>query len=125
MAVETNETAKNWLATNAGVGNCFATSGVSYFTVEGDPKTGGTFIVLTFLQTAGLLDATKNNVIVNGKSYNDYLSETGETGIADADDELFIEFRLTCIKEKTSMAKIIRECIKNHVIANKRTQIIS
>ena len=85
MAVETNDTAKDWLATNAGVGNCFATSGVSYFTVEGDPRTGGTFIVLTFLQTAGLLDATKNNVIVNGKSYNDYLSETGETGISDAD----------------------------------------
>jgi len=83
------EAAKDWLAINAGVGNCFVTSGVSYFTVEGDPKTGATFIVLTFLQVAGLLDETKNNVIVNGKSYNDYIEETGESGITD-DDILWV-----------------------------------
>ncbi|GAH30942.1 unnamed protein product [marine sediment metagenome] len=54
------------------------------------------------------------------------MAAIGKTRVTvEIDDELFIEFRLTCIKEKTSMAKIIRECIKNHVIANKRTQIIS
>lgn len=82
---ELTEAAKEWLATNAGVGNCFVSSGVSYFTVEGESRTGGTVYVITFLQVAGLLDETKNNVIVNGKSYNDYLAETGETGITDAD----------------------------------------
>jgi PGF-CTERM protein len=83
------EAAKDWLAQNAGVGNCFATSGVSYYTVEGDPKTGGTVDVFTFLMVAGFLDETKNNVIVNGKSYNDYIEETGESGITD-DDILWV-----------------------------------
>ena len=83
------EAAKDWLAINAGVGNCFVTSGVSYFTVEGEPRTGGTVIVITFLQVAGLLDETKNNVIVNGKSYNDYIEETGESCITD-DDILWV-----------------------------------
>jgi PGF-CTERM protein len=83
------EAAKDWLAINAGVGNCFVTSGVSYFTVEGEPRTGATFVVITFLQVAGLLEETKNNVIVNGKSYNDYIEETGESGITD-DDILWV-----------------------------------
>ena len=79
------EAAKDWLAINAGVGNCFVTSGVSYFTVGGESRTGATFNVITFLQIAGLLDETKNNVIVNGKSYNDYIEETGESCITDED----------------------------------------
>ena len=83
------EAAKDWLAINAGVGNCFVTSGVSYFTVEGEPRTGATFVVITFLQVAGLLEETKNNVIVNGKSYNDYIEETGESCITD-DDILWV-----------------------------------
>ena len=41
------------------------------------------------------------------------------------DDDLFIEFKVTCTKEGKSMAEIVRGCIKDHVIANKRTQIIS
>jgi len=86
---ELTEAAKDWLASNAGVSDCFVTSGVPYFTVGGESKTGATFNVITFLQIAGWLDETKANIIVNGKSYNDYIAETGETGITD-DDILWV-----------------------------------
>lgn len=89
MTVETNNTAKDWLATNAGVGDCFVTSGVTFYAADDPthttPLTGATFNVITMLYIAGLLVATQDNIIVNGKSYNNYLSETGETSITNAD----------------------------------------
>ena len=54
------------------------------------------------------------------------MAALGKTRVTvEIDDELFIEFKVTCTKEGKSMAEIIRGCIKDYVEANKRTQIIS
>ena len=69
---------KDWLARNAGVGNCFASSGVSYKDLEGNWHTGSTTDVAAMLVVAGLLGypyTTKE--IVNGKSYADFKSANG------------------------------------------------
>jgi len=50
----------------------------------------------------------------------------GKTRVTvEIDDELFIEFKTTCVKEKTSMARIISGCIRDYVESKKRAQIIS
>ena len=43
----------------------------------------------------------------------------------EVDDELFIEFKTTCIKEKESMARVLRANIRDYIESKKRTQIIS
>jgi metal-responsive CopG/Arc/MetJ family transcriptional regulator len=50
----------------------------------------------------------------------------GKTRVTvEIDDELFVEFKVTCAKEKESMAEIIRGYIKDYVESKKRAQIIS
>jgi len=69
---------KDWLARNAGVNNCFASSGVSYKDLEGNWHTGSTTDVAAMLVVAALLGypyTTKE--IVNGKSYEDFKSANG------------------------------------------------
>lgn len=79
----TSETVKNWIATNAGIGNCVVASGVSYKDADGVSYTGSTGDAIVELVTAhslGAFDPTYNYVvIVGGKSYSDFESETGET----------------------------------------------
>ena len=69
---------KDWLARNAGVNNCFASSGVSYKDLEGNSHTGSTTDVAAMLVVASLLGypyTTKE--IVNGKSYEDFVKANG------------------------------------------------
>ena len=50
----------------------------------------------------------------------------GKTRVTvEIDDELFIEFKTTCVKEKTSMGEVMRGCIRDYVESKKRAQIIS
>jgi len=70
---------KDWLARNAGVNNCFASSGVSYKDLEGNSHTGSTTDVAAMLVVAALLGypyTTKE--IVNGKTYDDFKSANGD-----------------------------------------------
>lgn len=54
------------------------------------------------------------------------MSALGKTRLTvEIGDELFIEFKTTCVKEKVSMARIMSGCIRDYVEAKKRTQIIS
>ena len=54
------------------------------------------------------------------------MAAIGKTRVTvEIDDELFIEFKTTCVKDKTSMARIMSRCIRDYVEAKKRTQIIS
>ena len=54
------------------------------------------------------------------------MAALGKTRVTvEVDDELFIEFKTTCIKEKESMAEILRAYIRDYVESKKRTQIIS
>ena len=73
---------KDWLARNAGVNNCFASSGVSYKDLEGNWHTGSTTDVAAMLAVAALLGypyTTKE--IVNGKSYEDFKSANDDYDI--------------------------------------------
>jgi len=77
---------KDWLAINAGVNNCFASSGVSYKDLEGNTHTGSTTDVAAMLVVAALLGypyTTKE--IVNGKSYDDFRKANGDYDL-DIDD---------------------------------------
>ena len=67
---------KDWLARNAGVNNCFASSGVSYKDLEGNSHTGSTTDVAAMLVVAMLVGETTKE-IVNGKSYDDFKSANG------------------------------------------------
>jgi len=67
---------KDWLARNAGVNNCFASSGVSYKDLEGNSHTGSTTDVAAMLVVAMLVGDTTTE-IVNGKSYDDFKSANG------------------------------------------------
>lgn len=54
------------------------------------------------------------------------MAALGKTRVTvEIDDELFIEFKTTCVKNKTSMARIISMCIRDYVESKKRAQIIS
>ena len=54
------------------------------------------------------------------------MAALGKTRVTvEIDDELFIEFKTTCTKEKESMARILRGYIKDYVESKKRAQIIS
>ena len=50
----------------------------------------------------------------------------GKTRVTvEIDDELFVEFKVTCAKDGTSMSEIQRGCIRDYVESKKRAQIIS
>ena len=54
------------------------------------------------------------------------MAAIGKTRVTvEIDDELFTEFKVTCVKEKTSMARIMSGCIRDYVESKKRAQIIS
>jgi len=70
------DSGKDWLAINAGVSNCFASSGVSYKDLEGGTHTGSTTDVAAMLVVAMLVGDTTTE-IVSGKSYADFKSANG------------------------------------------------
>ena len=71
---------KDWLATYAGDGTCFAESGVTYYDLEGNVHTGSTAEVAAMLYTAQ--EANKKDVvIVAGKTYNDFYAANGSNSI--------------------------------------------
>jgi hypothetical protein len=75
MVVTLTRAARNWLAINAGVDNCFASSNVTYNNMEGIQQTGGTGDVVLAFWTAHNIATTegnpaKDNVdIKNGMTY--------------------------------------------------------
>ena len=71
-----NTAVKNFLAQNAGSGNCFATSGVSYKDADGISRTGSTTSVLSMYYTASQIGKT-NAIIVGGYSYSALKSLNG------------------------------------------------
>ncbi len=72
--------AKDWLARNAGKNNCFVSSGVTFYDELGNAHTGGTGNVLSELKVLGET-GNRDAPCVNGKSYNDFISETSVTTI--------------------------------------------
>ena len=67
MVVTLTATAKNWLAINAGVNNCFSPSGVSYV-VDGASRTGSTGDVVNALYVSHLI-GLDNAIITAGMDY--------------------------------------------------------
>ena len=54
------------------------------------------------------------------------MAALGKTRVTvEVDDELFIEFKTACVKDKKSMARIMSGCIRDYVESKKRAQIIS
>ena len=66
MTLRTN--GLNWLATNAGSGNCFATSGINYRHSDGVSDTGGTKDVVTAFVVAHMVGNDSAQIIA-GTSY--------------------------------------------------------
>ena len=83
----------NWLAQNAGLNNCFTTSGVTYKDADGDSHTGGTGdVVNAFYTAASTHNATNNNrnhVIIANTTYNQFIDSSingAELVMSDADE---------------------------------------
>ena len=74
---------KNWLASNAGVNDCFSPTGVTFFDADGVQWIAGTKDVVTSFVGAHM--ANKNDVkIVANTSYNEFkLINGGDIGFAD------------------------------------------
>ena len=71
MVVTLTTAAKNWLATNAGVSNCFSPTGVSYSDAEGVSRTGSTGDVVNAF-FVGHLVGLDTAIIVAGTNYNGF-----------------------------------------------------
>ena len=71
MALRTN--GLNWLAKNAGVGNCFAQSGINYRDVDGVFHTGGTKDVVNAFVVADMVE-DRTATIIAGTNYNGFKS---------------------------------------------------
>jgi len=82
MTLKTN--GLDWLAQNAGSGNCFASSGISYRDGDGVLHTGGTKDVVTAFVVAKLVDKTDANIIA-GTNYNEFKSINGGVDLAMGD----------------------------------------
>lgn len=65
MVVTLTTEAKNWLATNAGIDNCFSHTGVSYTDAQGVSHTSSTGEVVNAFFTAHLVGADTANIIAN------------------------------------------------------------
>ena len=63
----------DWLAQNAGSGDCFASSGVSYQDADGVSHSGGTKDVVTAFVVADLVDK-QTATIIAGTNYNEFKS---------------------------------------------------
>jgi len=74
MTLRTN--GLDWLAQNAGSGNCFASSGISYRDADGVLHTGGTKDVVTAFVVANMVGKTTTNIIA-GTNYNEFKSING------------------------------------------------
>lgn len=64
-----NTALKNWIASNAGAGNCYTSSGVSFIDPDGISRTGGSGDVLNAFFVAHLLGKDTNAIIVS-TNYN-------------------------------------------------------
>ena len=69
MTLRTN--GLNWLAQNAGSGNCFASSGISYRDADGVSHTGGTKDVVNAFVVANMVGKTTATIIA-GTNYNGF-----------------------------------------------------
>lgn len=67
---------KNWLAINAGVGNCFASSGVTYADPDGFMHTEWTSQVVNAFYTAGTI-GKENAIIIAGTNYTGFIAING------------------------------------------------
>jgi len=69
MTLRTN--GLDWLAQNAGSGNCFASSGISYRDADGVLHTGGTKDVVNAFNTAHMVGEDTTTIIA-GTNYNEF-----------------------------------------------------
>jgi hypothetical protein len=69
MTLRTN--GLDWLAQNAGSGNCFASSGISYRDADGVLHTGGTKDVVTAFLVADMV-SKQTATIIAGTNYNEF-----------------------------------------------------
>jgi len=79
-----NTAVKNWLAQNAGYGNCFAQSEVAYKNADGQSRVGSTASVLGAFYTAGQVGKT-NAIIAGNYSYSNLKSLNGNVDITLSD----------------------------------------
>lgn len=80
MVVTLTTAAKNWLAMNAGVNNCFSPSGVSYTDAEGVSRTGSTGDIVNAFWVANAVGLGTAPIIAN-TNYNQFIAINGGTGI--------------------------------------------
>jgi hypothetical protein len=69
MTLRTN--GLDWLAQNAGSGNCFASSGISYRDADGVLHTGGTKDVVNAFLVANMV-GNQTATIIAGTNYNGF-----------------------------------------------------
>jgi hypothetical protein len=74
----------NWLAQNAGSGNCFTSSGVRYRDADGVSQTGGTKDVVNAFVVANMVDK-KTVDIISGTNYNEFRSINNNTDVSIGD----------------------------------------
>ncbi|TFH47223.1 MAG: hypothetical protein E4G94_00625 [ANME-2 cluster archaeon] len=78
------EALKNWLATNAGIGNCFSPTGISYKDPDGIARIGSTGEVLNAFVVANLVGLTSAIIIAN-TNYTQLKAINGGNDIAITD----------------------------------------
>ena len=76
MAVTLTTAAKNWLAINAGVSNCFSPTGVSYADAQGVSHTGSTGDVVNAFFVGHLVGAD-TAIIIASTNYNGFKTING------------------------------------------------
>jgi len=74
----------NWLAQNAGIGNCFASSGINYRDADNIAQSGGTKDVVNAFLTANLVGKPTATIIA-GTSYNGFKSINDNRDLAFGD----------------------------------------
>ncbi len=80
MVVTLTTEAKNWLAMNAGVGNCFSPTGVSYTDADNIPHTGSTGDVVNAFMVAHLV-GNDIAIIIAGMDYTHFKTINGGVDI--------------------------------------------
>jgi hypothetical protein len=82
MTLKTN--GLNWLAQNAGSGNCFASSGINYRDADGVSHTGGTKDVVNAFVVANMVGKTTATIIA-GTHYNNFKEINDDVDLAIGD----------------------------------------
>jgi Bacterial Ig-like domain (group 2)/PEGA domain len=87
--------AQNWLATNAGINNCFSSTDVSFNFPGTGTLVGGTADIVQTFSTVGTYGTTaqKNEAIIAGISYNQFITDINGDFSVDNSDVMFVADR--------------------------------